>query len=37
MRGVFGGYRLNTQRYELHRAGVIIALRPKVFHLQHLN
>jgi hypothetical protein len=37
MRCVFNGYRLNTHPYEAHRAWAIIALRPKVFHLQHLN
>jgi DNA-binding winged helix-turn-helix (wHTH) protein len=37
MRYVFGDYSLDTQRYELSRAGVLIALRPKVFQvLAHL-
>jgi DNA-binding winged helix-turn-helix (wHTH) protein/predicted ATPase len=33
MRYVFGDYTLDTQRYELHRAGVRIPLRPKVFQV----
>ena len=33
MRYVFGDYSLNTQQYELRRAGSLIPLRPKVFHL----
>jgi DNA-binding winged helix-turn-helix (wHTH) protein/class 3 adenylate cyclase len=33
MRYVFGEYSLDTQRYELARAGVLIPLRPKVFQL----
>jgi DNA-binding response OmpR family regulator len=33
MRYVFGDYRLDTQRYELSRAGVLIPLRPKVFQV----
>src|SRR5262245_50252279 len=33
MRYVFGDYSLDTQRYELSRAGVLIALRPKVFQV----
>lgn len=31
MRYVFGDYMLDTQRYELHRAGVPIRVWPKVF------
>jgi DNA-binding winged helix-turn-helix (wHTH) protein/tetratricopeptide (TPR) repeat protein len=33
MRYVFGEYSLDTQRYELSRAGVLIPLRPKVFQV----
>jgi DNA-binding winged helix-turn-helix (wHTH) protein/tetratricopeptide (TPR) repeat protein len=33
MRYVFGDYSLDTQRYELSRAGALIALRPKVFQV----
>jgi DNA-binding response OmpR family regulator len=33
MRYVFGDYCLDTQRYELSRAGVLIPLRPKVFQV----
>src|SRR5919109_3587775 len=33
MRYVFGDYSLDTQRYELARAGVLIPLRPKVFQV----
>jgi len=33
MRYVFGDCRLDTERYELHRAGMRIPLRPKVFQL----
>jgi DNA-binding winged helix-turn-helix (wHTH) protein len=33
MRYVFGDYTLDTQRYELYRAGTRIPLRPKVFHV----
>jgi DNA-binding winged helix-turn-helix (wHTH) protein/tetratricopeptide (TPR) repeat protein len=33
MRYVFGDYSLDTQRYELSRAGVLIPLRPKVFQV----
>jgi class 3 adenylate cyclase/tetratricopeptide (TPR) repeat protein len=33
MRYLFGDYILDTQQYELRRAGALIALRPKVFHL----
>jgi DNA-binding winged helix-turn-helix (wHTH) protein len=33
MRYVFGDYSLDTRRYELRRAGALIPLRPKVFHL----
>src|SRR5215813_1608145 len=33
MRYVFGDYILDTQRYELRRAGTPIALRPKVFQV----
>jgi class 3 adenylate cyclase/DNA-binding winged helix-turn-helix (wHTH) protein/tetratricopeptide (TPR) repeat protein len=33
MRYVFGNYTLDTLCYELRRAGALIALRPKVFHL----
>jgi class 3 adenylate cyclase len=33
MRYVFGDYSLDTQRYELSRAGLLIPLRPKVFQL----
>jgi DNA-binding winged helix-turn-helix (wHTH) protein len=29
----FGVYTLDTQRYELHRAGQPVPLRPKVFHV----
>src|SRR5439155_14213426 len=30
---VFGAYHLDTQRYELHHAGVLMPLRPKVFQV----
>src|SRR5438128_730940 len=30
---VFGAYHLDTQRYELHHAGVLVPLRPKVFQV----
>jgi DNA-binding response OmpR family regulator len=33
MRYVFGDYSLDTQRYELTRAGALIPLRPKEFQL----
>src|SRR2546427_2256321 len=33
MRYVFGDYILDTQRYELRRAGTRLALRPKVFQV----
>ena len=33
MRYLFGDCVLDTQRYEFHRAGAPVALRPKVFHL----
>src|SRR5262249_59372200 len=33
MRYLFDDYGLDTQRYELHRAGVPILLRPKVFQV----
>ena len=33
MRYVFGDCTLDTERYELRRAGVWIPLRPKVFQL----
>jgi DNA-binding winged helix-turn-helix (wHTH) protein len=33
MRYIFGDYSLDTQRYELSRAGVLTPLRPKVFQL----
>jgi class 3 adenylate cyclase len=33
MRYVFGDYNLDTQRYELTRAGALISLRPKVFQV----
>lgn len=33
MRYVFGDYTLDTQRYELHRAGELLKLRPKVFQV----
>ena len=33
MRYLFGAYCLDTQRYELHQAGVLIPLRPKVFQV----
>jgi DNA-binding winged helix-turn-helix (wHTH) protein len=31
MHYIFGPYHLDTQRYELHHAGVLVPLRPKVF------
>ena len=33
MHYVFGAYTLDTERYELFRAGVRIPVRPKVFQL----
>src|SRR5262245_61667738 len=33
MHYIFGPYRLDTQRYELHHAGVLVPLRPKVFQV----
>src|SRR5262245_47319204 len=33
MHYVFGTYHLDTQRYELHHAGVLVPLRPKVFQV----
>jgi DNA-binding winged helix-turn-helix (wHTH) protein len=33
MRYLFDGYVLDTQRYELHRAGTRVHLRPKGFQL----
>jgi DNA-binding winged helix-turn-helix (wHTH) protein len=33
MRYVFGGYSLDTQRYELRRAGELIQLGPQVFNV----
>jgi DNA-binding winged helix-turn-helix (wHTH) protein len=33
MRYVFGDYILDIQRYELHRAGIRMHLRPKVFQV----
>jgi DNA-binding winged helix-turn-helix (wHTH) protein len=33
MRYVFGDYSLDTRRYELAQAGVLIPLRPKVFQV----
>jgi DNA-binding winged helix-turn-helix (wHTH) protein len=33
MHYLFGGYHLDTQRYELHQAGVLVPLRPKVFQV----
>src|SRR6266571_1434068 len=33
MHYVFGAYHLDTQRYELHHAGVLVPLRPKVFQV----
>jgi class 3 adenylate cyclase len=33
MHYVFGAYHLDLQRYELHHAGVLIPLRPKVFQV----
>ena len=33
MHYVFGAYQLDTQRYELHHAGVLVPLRPKVFQV----
>src|SRR5882724_288184 len=30
---VFGAYHLDPQRYELHHAGVLMPLRPKVFQV----
>src|SRR5262245_13709134 len=30
---VFGAYHLDPQRYELHHAGVLVLLRPKVFQV----
>ena len=33
MHYAFGGYHLDTQRYELHQAGVLVPLRPKVFQV----
>jgi DNA-binding winged helix-turn-helix (wHTH) protein len=35
MRYVFAEYVLDTQLYTLHRAGVAVQLRPKVFHVLH--
>src|SRR5262245_49921391 len=31
MRYVFGNYTLDTERYELRRAGVLVKVQPKVF------
>jgi DNA-binding response OmpR family regulator len=33
MRYCFGTYTLNTHTYELHRAGQLVQLQPKVFEL----
>ena len=33
MHYIFGAYHLDTQRYELHHAGVLVLLRPKVFQV----
>ena len=33
MHYIFGPYHLDTQRYELHHAGVLVPLRPKVFQV----
>lgn len=33
MRYVFGDYTLDTERYELHRTGTRVHLRPKVFQV----
>ncbi len=33
MHYMFGAYHLDTQRYELHHAGVLVPLRPKVFQV----
>src|SRR5262245_43517547 len=33
MHYVFGAYQLDPQRYELHHAGVLAPLRPKVFQV----
>jgi len=33
MRYLFGNYTLDTQRYELRRAGALVPLRPKVLHV----
>ena len=33
MRYIFGHYVLDTLRYELHQAGSVIPLRPKVFQV----
>jgi class 3 adenylate cyclase/predicted ATPase len=33
MHYLFGAYHLDTQRYELHHAGVLVPLRPKVFQV----
>src|SRR6516162_4482009 len=33
MRYVFGSYDLDPQRYELHHAGVLVPLRPKVYQV----
>lgn len=33
MHYVFGDYTLDTQQYELHRAGRPVKLRPKVFYV----
>ena len=33
MHYIFGAYHLDTQRYELHHAGVLVPLRPKVFQV----
>ncbi|HEY5871220.1 MAG TPA: AAA family ATPase, partial [Candidatus Tectomicrobia bacterium] len=33
MHYIFGVYHLDTQRYELHHAGVLVPLRPKVFQV----
>ena len=33
MHYIFGAYYLDTQRYELYHAGVLVPLRPKVFQV----
>jgi DNA-binding winged helix-turn-helix (wHTH) protein len=33
MRYVFGDYTLDTERYELRRAGVLVKVQPKAFEV----